>query len=344
MNIFSLKRRFVPLYVIAGALAAELAAGIALFHGVDSLSVAFHMVAGLLAGVGTRYLRLREGRECGLSAALVAAILVLCLPGAGILGVLFSVIPAWFHIREEQPDGIIEVDIPTVPEEFLDPDIQTSPQMPVEWVLENSTEVDPRVNAVMSLRRMDSRRAVPLLRRALLDPSEEVHLLAHAMLARRERTIRKRIEKALHQVEAYETGAIQLSTGEHAEIRRALAQDNWELVYSGFVDRELLTNTLRAAAENALAAIRISSDGATAVLLARIQIQMGAFEAAWEWLRFAESRGVASSVSGPLFAELAFIKRWFEYVPAQLSRAAAPQLSRPQLMPVVAYWKRKNAE
>jgi hypothetical protein len=343
MSILNFKHRFVPLYVIAGALAAELAAGMALFHGFDSLAITSHMIAGLLCGVGTRYLRLREGRECGLSAALVAAVIVLCLPGAGVLGVLFSVIPAWFHIREEQPDGIIEVAIPTVPEEFLDPDVRASP-MPVEWVLQNATDVDQRINAVMSLRRMDSRRAVPLLRRALLDPSEEVHLLAHAMLSRRERTIRQRIEKALHQVEAYETGALQLSPGEHAEIRRALAQDNWELVYSGFVDRELLTNTLRAAAENALAAIRITSDGATAVLLARIQIQMGAFEAAWEWLRFAESRGVASSVSGPLFAELAFIKRWFEYVPAQLSRAATPQLSRPQLMPVVAYWKRKNAE
>ncbi len=343
MKLFSFNHRFVPLCVIAGALAAELGAGFALFHGAEYLSIALHLAAGLLSGVGTRYVRLREDRECGLSAALVAAILVLCLPGAGILGMLLSVLPAWLHIRQEQPDGVIEIDIPGVPEEFLEPDVQASP-MPVEWVLENSEDVDQRVTAVMSLRRMDSRRAVPLLRRALLDPSEEVHLLAHAMLGRREQTIRKRIEKALQQVEACDTGAIQLSKGEYAEIRRALAQDNWELVYSGFADRELVTNTLRAAAENALAAIRITSDGATAVLLARIQIHMGAFEAAWEWLRFAESMGVASSVSGPLFAELAFIKRWFEYVPAQLSRAAAPQLYRPQLVPVVAYWKRKNAE
>jgi hypothetical protein len=252
-------------------------------------------------------------------------------------------LPAWIRISPEQPDGVVEVAIPTIPEEFLDPDIPAS-HMPIEWVLEKSTEVEQRVKAIMSLRRMDSKRAVPLLRRALSDPSEEVHLLAHAMLGRREQTIRRRIEKSLRQVEAHEAGTIQLSKGEYSEIRRSLAQDNWELVYSGFVDRELVNNVLQAAAENALAAIKIRPDGATAVLLARIQIHLGAFESAWDWLRYAESMGVASSVSGPLFAELAFNKRWFEYVPAQLSRAAAPQLSRPQLAPVVAFWKGNSTE
>jgi hypothetical protein len=122
-----------------------------------------------------------------------------------------------------------------------------------------------------------------------------------------------------------------------------LARDHWELVYGGFIDEELVPNTLHAASQYAEAAMETMADAASALLLGRIQLRLGDFSAARQWLQQAEALGASCALTGPFLAELAYGQRRFERVAAELERVPAQRLFRPRLWPVAAYWQRKRA-
>jgi hypothetical protein len=181
----------------------------------------------------------------------------------------------------------------------------------------------------MALRRMPARDALPLLRTALGDASEDVRLLAYAILERREKALRASIERKLETSDAYE-----------------LAHDHWELVHGGFVEGELAQRTLQLAAEHArdaLERIRLdigAPDGSLSVLLARIELRRGETAGAARALELAARAGVAGSTLAPLHAELAFIERRFDRIPGLLASAATgAQLDRPRLHAVIEHWR-----
>jgi hypothetical protein len=185
---------------------------------------------------------------------------------------------------------------------------------------------------------MDAKHAVPLLRVALSDAHEDVRLLAYAILERREKDLRRRIEMALSDLEALQAPGETEAALPRAAALRALAELHWELVHGGFVGGELEGPTLEASLRHGHASLLLVADGSLALLLARIRLRQGHANAALRYLRAANSLGVANAALAPLYAEVAFLMRRFERIAPLLAQAGEAPLARPRLAAVAAFW------
>jgi hypothetical protein len=206
---------------------------------------------------------------------------------------------------------------------------------PIRSVLRHTASVPARTDAVMALRRMNARQAVPLLRLAFSDPNEDVRLLAFAILDRREKQLRLQIKLGLRRLESAKG---ELGAADRASLHRRIARDHWELVYGAFVSGDVEASLLESAREHATMALDLKLDGATSVLLARIQLRQRQPAAAWGSLERAERAGVARAACAPLFAEAAFALRRFGEIPGLLSRLSTSQTRRAELAPIVTFW------
>jgi hypothetical protein len=313
------------------ALAAETIALLQVSASSPLHALAWHVVAALSSAL--LGWQLNEGTTHGQppSAAFIAGALVLALPALGFLGLLWVVLPHWGRARAAAGRELLELELPAFHQRdsaSFDPGGGFGP---IEEELSPERPVDQRVRSVMTLRRMDPRRAVPLLRLALADSSEDVRLLAYAILERREKQIRTQIDRALRE--------LRTSPSEPVRLMRSLANQHWELVYGGFSEGDARLLTLSQAADWAEAALRAAFDGATALLLARVRLQQGDGAAAWPLIiAAAERAGVASDVCAPLLAEAAFLLRRFDWIPRLLAGACDNPLLSPQLQPVARFW------
>ena len=220
--------------------------------------------------------------------------------------------------------------------------------VPIREILRGTGPAHERIQAVMALRRMPARDALPLLRSALTDASEDVRLLAYAILERREKSLRASIERKLGALAEQDAGATQpgASSGQQLGALRELAHDHWELVHGGFVEGELASARSTGGRHTSARFRSLASDASarpaakgTVVLLARIELRRTRTQEAARALELAERAGVAESTLAPLLAELAFIERRFDRIPSLLALAAGAQLDRPRLHAVIEHWR-----
>ena len=317
------------------ALFGETAALYALAVDLAWTALGWHVVAALSCALAGSRLTQGVAGSRPRAAAAVAGAFALSLPGVGFMGLLWVVLPHWGRARREAARALLELELPAFHERdrfAFDPGVAAQP---IEQQLAPERPVEQRVRSVMALRRMDPRRAVPLLRLALGDTSEDVRLLAYAILERREKQIRGRIERALRELRAEHAP----SPNEALSLLRGLASDHWELVYGGFSEGEGRVANLAQAAEYAEAALHTAFDGATALLLARVRLQQSDGVAAWRLVVAAAERGgIASDVCAPLLAEAAFLQRKFDWIPRLLSQVADDPSQAPGLQPVASFW------
>jgi hypothetical protein len=319
---------WVPLLV-------EGAAATSVVVGATSWALTAHLAAATLAA----FLSLRWVKRPGHgSAAFAAALVVAALPVVGASIVTFVLWPSWMRRQSAATRGTIEI---ALADPHADADaLEVTPRVagrPIRELLRDEVSQDERVRAVMALRHMDARHAVPLLRLAFAHESEDVRLLAFAILDRREKRLRARI-KATEARLATRSAAGPSGKSERAAWHRRLARDQWELVYGGFVSADVRGAALEAAARHANAALEHEMDARTAVLLARIRLAERRPMEAWACLERAERTGAARATCAPLFAEAAYMMRRFSEIPALLGRAAPEQLRRPELAPVAEFW------
>lgn len=160
-----------------------------------------------------------------------------------------------------------------------------------------------RLRAVIAARRLTDRLAVPLLAAALRDPADEVRLLAHAALGRRERALYGSIQILLSRAAAAEGR-------DQAMIHREVAHDYWELAFVGLAEGEVLRHVLGRARHHAEAALaRLPRDGALHLLLGRVHLRDGFLDGAERALRRALACGVPVGSVVPWLAETAFRQR-----------------------------------
>ena len=240
-------------------------------------------------------------------------------------------------------DHVLELELPTFySHESVTLDVQRG-FASIEDELAPERPIEQRVRSVMALRRMDPKRAVPLLRVALGDRSEDVRLLAYAILERREKQIRARITHALAELREEVGGDVSQTDNAQLTRLRGLANDHWELVYGEFSEGDGQKLNLDQAARWAEAALRDKFDGTTALLLARVRLKQSVPEAAWELIVAAERAGVAPGVCAPLLAEAAFLMRKFDAIPRLLARVADDPMHPARLEPVARFWTARSA-
>jgi hypothetical protein len=270
----------------------------------------------------------------GSVAAWCAAVLVLTLPVVGAALLAFVAWPSWRRRPESSGAALVEVALPDGSGDIDEPPLARAPEArPIRELLRDATSADERVRAVMALRHMDARRAVPLLKLAFSHPSEDVRLLAFAILERREKRLRagiRALERRLAQLESRSRPLPCEQTRWRAQCHRRLAQYYWELCYGGFVSGDLEIEALERAARYALAADAEQGDAATALLLARIHLRQRKATEAWHCLERAELAGA--------HREAAYALRRFDEIPRLLRRMERPELCRPDLAEVAQFW------
>lgn len=311
-----------PLLLDAGACALVLA-------GRGAAGVGVHVLAVLAAFFFTRR-ALRDRSAHG--AAISAALFVLVLPAVGAAVLVLVAWPSWTRELDAGLSPLVEVALPDGSERDEPAPERAGRPRPIRELLRGADSAAERVRAVMALRHMDARRAVPLLRLAFSHESEDVRLLAFGILEQREKRLRTRIKQTEARLSAATHGAA-LARG-----HRRLARDHWELVYAGFVSGDLEPVVLSHAERHAHQVLAMGSDAKMAVLLARIHLRRREPTQAWTWLERAEEAGLARANAAPLFAEAAFLMRRFDEIPAILRGVPRAELRRPELEPVAEFW------
>jgi len=330
------------LWTRAGWLLCGLAAAsTAVHHALASASdeaLAFHVISALALGAWAAdgAVMSRPGQFA------VACVLVFTVPVLGALGVCLVVVPMWRARRDAVDDGVLELEMPSAGLGLsLDDHGARVAPAPIEVTLRSDGAAQKRVASVMALRRMDAQRAVPLLRVALCDPHEDVRLLAYAILERREKELRGRIERLQSDLESLADESD--SAAQRAPLLKALAEQHWELAHAGFVSGDVEAHTLQAALRHGHASLLIAPDGSLALLLARVSLRRQNAPLALRYLRAADALGVATAALAPLYAEVAFLMRRFDAIGPLLAHAGGAPLARPRLDAVVQFWTEPSA-
>lgn len=324
------------------ALSAELGALACAFMGANALGLGLHALSALGFGGWAA-----DGRVMSRPGPFMAAcVFVLTVPIVGAIGVALLIVPAWRALRPAHDDGVIEIDLPHAGMASHAQDAVASLKIapaPIEVVLRTQGAAQKRVSSVMALRRMDAQHAVPLLRVALSDPSEDVRLLAYAILERREKELRGRIDTLLSELAEQ---PVPSSTVAQVKLRaatlKALSEQHWELVHGGFVSGDVEKQTLEEAVRHGHESLLLASDGSLSLLLARVRLRQHKAVSALRYLRAADSLGVANAVLAPLYAEVAFLMRRFDAVGPLLAEAGRAPLARPKLDAVARFWTERE--
>ncbi len=282
---------------------------------------------GLLASLPAPY-----GAPCRIGLSVLTA-LGFFLPGFGMLGLVIALPWAISRQRPQVELPWQEVQVPDLPYRplFLGVTPLRAAEGALAEVLRHATNPDKRVAAVMALRHMDDRLAMPLLRIALKDPVDDVRLLAYAMLDKADQAITKRIQDR--------QGALAVAPERQKFfLRRYLAQDFWELAYLGLATGDVLGFVLEQSALHLLAALETREDVGARLLLGRIRLQQGQAALAEVELLSAQKGGLPDSVVMPYLAEAAFARREYDLVKARLGKLGPNFVKRPPMDAVIAFW------
>lgn len=316
-----------------------------------ALVIAGHVPAGVLAhalaavaayGITRRWV---PGTNRGLAAA-TAALLTFCLPAVGAAILAFVAWPSFLKDRARVRAAIVEVPLPDGSElrATQRPFSAAAPARSIQQVLRESSSAEERVRAVMALRHMDARRAVPLLRQAFAHESEDVRLLAFAILERREKRLRARIQAAESQLKRATSEPTTAPSERAARWHRRLGRDHWELVYGGFVSGDLEPAVLGKAREHLERAVALEPDPGLLGLLGRICLRQRDPAGARVWLARASEAGASPARLAPWLAEAAWQDRRFGEVATILRSVPRAALRRPELDAVASFWTRYASE
>ncbi|MET0341394.1 MAG: hypothetical protein ABW252_10345 [Polyangiales bacterium] len=317
---------------------AELIAVQAALADAVAPALALHTACAVLVGCCVLVTLAHAGRTDA-SAALGASLFTLCAPAVGAVAVIAIGLPAFRRgVRRRSFARVVERPMPRFTDDTLEgmraAGGASRPALAPDRLLEQ------RVAATKALRHMESARAVPLLRRALSDPSEDVRLLAHAILDRRERLLRGAIDVLRDSLARLTEQPTEPRVV--ARVHAQLADHYWELCYSAFATGDGAVLALRQAAEHAEAASTATATRGAALVAVRAYLRLGALDDAAAAIERAAHTGLTSAQLAPLRAELAFLTRRFGPVGATLR--ALPPLSRQraQLGDVARFWSERR--
>lgn len=198
--------------------------------------------------------------------------------------------------------------------------------------LQHSPDPKRRAEAVISTLSLDDRLAVPLLRRALKDPEDEVRLLAYALLNRKDKSIEERTRKRLALLD-------QALPEQAFLLHKALAHDYWEFAQLAPPLSSTQLSLCARAREQVLSALQMRPvDGGLHFLLGRILLAERWLDAASDAFDGAEKCGVDPRQIAPQRAAIAFHAGRYTEIRHRLREAGAAR-SQPGFGRVAAYWE-----
>jgi len=199
-------------------------------------------------------------------------------------------------------------------------------------ILETSEQENQRIQAVLSTRFMLDKDAIPILRIALLDPLDEVRLLAYSMLDKKEKSLGKTIKAQLQEVD-------DTLSKSQAVVHRRLAEAYWELSYLGLVQGQAKTQILKRAFAAIEQVTQIEFNNAESFFLkGRIALNMGLNPVAEVSFQRAIELGVPRYRVASYQAELAFVQHQYEQVSDYLSLIDDETKKNEIILEIVKQW------
>ncbi len=190
-----------------------------------------------------------------------------------------------------------------------------------------------RLRSLMALQNFPIRRAGPFLRRLLGDPEDDIRLTAYGLLERETKRVSEIIEQDLIALNKIEEPAMRLV------IHRRLAEQHWELVYTGLAQADLADYSLGEALRHLDEALSIAPrEPGLWLLRGRLLNARGDVEGGGLAYREAVRCGLPAERAAPWLAELAYRERNHEEVRTQMRRVDVETVG-PTVGPVAHYWR-----
>ncbi len=254
------------------------------------------------------------------------------IPLLGAIGVMLAVFPALYTQRRQAPQIWQTLTVPPLP--FRPLEQRNSPLFNdggLQDVLALAGDPERRTTALLATRRMPGHEAVPILKRALRDPADDVRLLAYSMLDQKESRINQRIE-------TLQANLGQTTGEQRAAVHAGLARWYWELAYLGLAQGSVLDHVLGQAREQVDLSLAIAANPELELLAGRIAMEQGRLIEARDWLERAEAGGISYTKIAPFLAEAAFLAGDYASVPRLLERLPQEALRRPPFAELARYW------
>ena len=254
------------------------------------------------------------------------------VPVIGTIGVVAAIFPALYLPRKRNKQAWQAVGIPSLPFRaqlqhhspiFADGGLQD--------VLRHAPDPDQRLAALLATRRMPGKDAVPILKLALGDPSDDVRLLAYSMLDKQESDINSHIQNALGEL----SGVTAKSAG---ALHATLARWYWELAYLGLAQGSVLEHVLNQASEHAEKGLQAGEGGELYLLAGRIALEQGDVVRTEVLLHQAQENGMGAAQVLPFHAELAFEAGRYHEIPQLLAKLPEKTRQRPRFAELVRSW------
>ncbi len=238
-------------------------------------------------------------------------ILCFSIPFIAGLAILITVTLGSYYTKRPTINNFNIIEPPVIPENIVENIAYTQfIGGNIRAILESSTEEHERIRAVLATRKMSDQEAIPILQIALLDPIDEVRLLAYSMLNTKEKKISNLIQKNLNLLKDSNLTKIERASKHHY-----IAESYWELAYLGLEQGQAKIHVLEAANEHAISASEFFiTDIELYFLRGRITLELGLYEQTAENFRLAQRYGMAEEKLAPYQAELAFAQRRFDDV------------------------------
>jgi hypothetical protein len=272
-------------------------------------------------------------RRQPLSAFCLFFCICLFIPGLGLAGLLLAVWPALYSSHRPALDGYRQVSVPELPYKPLKVQEQLIyGQAGMVSVLRHSQDPDRRIRAVMATRQMTSQEAIPVLKEALRDPVDDVRLLAYSMLDSKEEEINATIRSLRLRLE--NIGQLQ-----RGDVHERISNRYWELAFLGLAQGEVLRHALNRSLYHLEQAIEAGGgEPGLHIQYGRLLMHQKRWEDASHAFATAVANGVPEMSVAPYLAEIAFEKREFDRVIAQIGRLGPSIRKSERLAAVSAYW------
>ena len=194
-----------------------------------------------------------------------------------------------------------------------------------------ATPLKLKMSALVSIQDTPARISKDLLRTLMADPADDIRLLAYGILDRKEKLVTQQILELQGEL----SHAIQ--EGHWWRLHAELAELYWELIYQGLVQGDLRLLFLDQVRHHAAQALQIRDDPGLWFLMVRLELHAGSSEAADNAIRQAARGGFARVRLLPYIAEICFLQKRFDDLPAVLLELAVN--GGPATMaPVMDYW------
>jgi hypothetical protein len=254
------------------------------------------------------------------------------IPLLGVIGVMTAIFPALYLPRPRETSTWQAMGIPTLP--FQAKERMVSPIFVdggLQDVLRYAPDPDQRLSALLATRSMAGRDAVPILKQALGDPSDDVRLLAYSMLDKQENDINQRIQAALNLLPG---ASPQVAGAQHARMARWY----WELAYLGLAQGSVLDHVLNQASDHAEQGLAAGEGGELLLLAGRIALERDDLDLAQTHLHQAQASGMDATKVVPFHAEIAFRTGRYREIPELLARLPEDMLQRPPFAALARCW------